>query len=1150
MNAMDITCQNPSSFARFVRKSVMLIVLLFAFAAGASAQRYYVMYYEEGGNKHYLAISNDGNSLTNETELSLRCYWVADGDFYTALDVYKDKRQTPSTPVNTYNESSRKALKSVAFPKKYLVQNSSHEDKQYKTGLDLQLGTSAQIRWMMDNDDEDTPILYYYYYKHYVYYDKKWQYSTIGDKQTSKVKIEVYSVFPPQISIVQNGSSYQMTMSAQNGCKIYYTTDGSTPTTSSVVYGGTQLTPNKGTTIKAIAYDPITKITSSVAELILPESMTVTLDDREDHGWTYYKGVDDNYDTNYAGKLYSPDPRDVKIIYMANGGAVSISEPENEFVYFKTLEQGESKGQYPYTVISNPFSKRPTKKGFGGWKIVSGGNYIQGHNDNDVLSLDEDIVFVNLNKNGLSEIKFEATWVNAHITYLTSLTGILNEETKKYTNDYTYSKEEGTYETNFLVLNCNPTSITLTSPCTIVMVEPDGSVDYRGTYTFTGSIVPYDNTSNEGNGNSKIEYTHWNPIANIDAKGRNFTIGRGMRMNGGIHLYGTNQLAPVNQILKVESGKFNQFRHYANDAETEYKKNDIVKQWVTHGCDYDRAKGDNNKLEFTHRMYVGYKCSLNLSPNQEMCRVYGLSGKFMTQVSKGSADWEQCYYMSVSDAYNKGYRYMEIQGGEWLSITGGTDYYDPSSGLRDYEKEIPSFTFRMRGGHVKGSIYGAAAFYDAAGTRTFIITGGTINGWIAGGANGTREYGGHLYGASYVYVGGNVIVDSKALDNSNPNVVINRAVGGNVFGAGCGYSAISTSGQVTEGTNVVIADNAYVERGVYGGGSYGYCATDKTSNIYITGGTIDGVDGGVNGTSYVATIRGGVFGGACQNMGGHVNIYMTGGTVYGGIYGGSNESGTLIGNVNMKITGGNIGSSTTKANIHGGGYGSATAVNGNVSLALGRNGATEGATVHGDVYGGSALGSVNNASSDKTEVTLNSGTINGNLYGGGLGDDNNEAFVNGEVTVTTNGGRIAGAVYGCNNVYGAPQSTVTINMNGGDVNYVYGGGNLAAYTYNGNYPKVNIQRGTIRHAIYGGGLGESAIVTGNPQVVMTGGTVGYTIDGNEVVDGDIFGGGNAAAVNGNTSVTITGGEVKRNVYGGGNQAAVSGTTNVVIGKGT
>ena len=1044
MNTKNITRQDQSYFARFVRRGTMLIALFLAFVEGAKAQRYYVMYYEKDGNKHYLAISEDGKSLTNETVLSSRCYWVAENNLNTALDVVKNNRQTPSTPVNTYNEGSRKALKSFAFQSKYLIQNSNHGDNtRYDTGLELQLGTSELIRWMMDNDDKDTPILYYYYYKHYVYYNsgtKKWQYSTIGDKQTSKVKIEVYSVFPPQISIAQNGSPYQVTMSTQNGCKIYYTTDGSTPTTSSVVYG-TQLTPNKGTTIKAIAYDPITKITSSVAEMKLPESMTVTLDDREKHNWTYYSGVDNNYNTNYAGKLYSPNPRDVKITYMANGGAVSISEPENEFVYFKTLEQGESEGQYPYTVISNPFSKRPTKKGFGGWKIVSGGNYIQGRNNNDVLSLDEDIVFENLNKNALSEIKFEATWVDAHITYLTSLTGIFNEETKKYANDYIYSKEGGSYEINILVLNNNPTSITLNAPCTIMMMEPDGSVDYRGTYTFTGSVVPFNNALNNTIGNTKIEYTHWNPNANIDARGRNFTIGRGVKMTGGVHLYGTNQLAPVDQILKVESGKFNQLRHYTNDAEEGYQKNDITKQWVTLGCDYDRAKGDNSKLEFTGRMYVGYKCSLNLSPNQEMCRVYGLSGKFMTQVNKGSADWEQCYYMSVSDKYNKGYRYMEIQGGEWLSITGGTDYYDPSSGLRDYEnnKETPSFTFRMKGGHVKGSIYGAAAFYDAVGTRTFVITGGIINGWIAGGANGTREYGGHLYGASYVYVGGNVIVDSNPNSGEGSTTIINRAVGGNVFGAGCGYSANSTSGQVTLGTNVVIADNAYVERGVYGGGSYGY--TEALSNIYITGGTIDGNVGGVNETIYNPDIKGGVFGGACQNKGGDVNIYMTGGTVNGGLYGGSNASGTLSGDVNIKITGGTIGGKVngnqTKANIYGGGYGSGTIVSGTVDLTLDKLGNNT-STINGDVYGGGAEGQVNNHIS----VNVHAAAINGDLYGGGHGEN---AKVTGNSTVTVSGGTINNAFGGGNAAELGGNSSVTIT-GGIVVGNVYGGGNKAAVT--------------------------------------------------------------------------------------------------------
>ena len=161
------------------------------------------------------------------------------------------------------------------------------------------------------------------------------------------------------------------------------------------------------------------------------------------------------------------------------------------------------------------------------------------------------------------------------------------------------------------------------------------------------------------------------------------------------------------------------------------------------------------------------------------------------------------------------------------------------------------------------------------------------------------------------------------------------------------------------------------------------------------------------------------------------------------------------------------------------------------------------------------------------------------------------------INLQLNSGSI-GNVFGGNNVSGSISGTITVTveeMSGNcgifKIDNVYGGANLAAYTYNGNYPVVNMRGGTIRHALYGGGLGKSAIVTGNPQVLMTGGTVGYTetVEGKEIIYGDIFGGGNAAAVNGNTSVTITGGEVKRNVYGGGNQATVSGTTNVVIGQG-
>ena len=948
---MDILKKNCPGM---LHRGIALFALLLVIATGLKAQRYYVIYYEDGNTRHYLAISQDGNSLTNETTLSPRCYWMTDNEFNTALEVIKNKKQTPNSPVNTYNESSRKALRSFAFPSKYLLQNSAHGDRQYETGQKLLLGTTASIRWLMDNDEANTPVLYYYYYKHYVYYDNGWQYSTLGYNQTNKVKIDAYSVFPPQLSVAQNGDSYQVSMSAQDRCTIYYTTDGSTPTTSSPQYDEA-FPASKSSTIKAIASDGM--LTSSVAEMILPESMTVTLDDREDHNWTYYSGVntsvdDGNYNSKYKGLIYSPNPRDVRITYDGKGGAVSINEPETSFVYYKTLEcktvgtGDEAVNTYPYTVISNPFSKRPRGMGFGGWKIIGDGyKYIQRADGqmaakDAILELDEEITFTGfpIDSENPIEIEFEATWIDAHITRITSLTGMLNVSTNKYVNDYTYEKEGGTYETNFLVLNCNPTSITVKSPCTILMAEPDGSIDYRGYYTFTGTVIPMVDD------NTKIESAHWNPTTTIDAKGRNFTIGRGMKMDGTKqHFFGSASPSDnVNQTLKVESGRFFQLRHYAEEGDYGDR---VTRQWVTLGCDYDRAKGDNTKLEFSGSMYVGHYCTLNLSHTEEMCRVYGLSGKFCTSRSIGTASYTDSYYMSVSDAYNQGHRYLEIQGGEWLNIAGGTNNYTPSTSSANYSNGLDqqrSFTFRMKGGLVKGSIYGGAEFYDAVGIRTYVITGGTIKGWVAGGANGTRTDGGQLYGASYVYVGGNAKVDSNP--DSNPdsnassNTIINRAVGGNVFGAGCGYDAESTSGQVTLGTNVVIADNAYVERGVYGGGSYGFCSADKTSYIYITGGTVDGKAGGVDGTNYMDNIQGGIYGGACQNIGGNVNIYMTGGTINGGIYGGSNASGEVTGPITLTMTGGTV------ENVFGGG--NEAPVTGNTKVTI------TGGEVKQNVYGG------------------------------------------------------------------------------------------------------------------------------------------------------------------------------------------------------
>ena len=168
---------------------------------------------------------------------------------------------------------------------------------------------------------------------------------------------------------------------------------------------------------------------------------TVIFNDLEDHGWTYYSAKPDD---DYPDVMRSPNPRNVKITYRAgsvddaSAPAVSSTEPQNEFVYYKTIEQkawGNSEGHwltgdYAYRVIPNPFSKRPRTNGttgtsgfygFAGWKIVSGGKYINGYNNNQVLPLEQKINFVNLdyddsNPNAVTaEVVFEATWTSASV---------------------------------------------------------------------------------------------------------------------------------------------------------------------------------------------------------------------------------------------------------------------------------------------------------------------------------------------------------------------------------------------------------------------------------------------------------------------------------------------------------------------------------------------------------------------------------------------------------------------------------------------------------------------------------------------------------------------------------------------------------------
>ena len=446
------------------------------------------------------------------------------------------------------------------------------------------------------------------------------------------------------------------------------------------------------------------------------------------------------------------------------------------------------------------------------------------------------------------------------------------------------------------------------------------------------------------------------------------------------------------------------------------------------------------------------------------------------------------------------------------------------------------------------NVYGGG--YDACYNPTTIgaypevnIMHGTVS-TKSGAVAGTT---GNVYGGGY---------GTTAVVKSNPNVRV-------------GYDNATMSGYIPA-TGFTVTDanmTAVVDNNVFGGGDMAAVAGSTTVTLQHDNSSVANLFGGGNKASV-----------------GNAIVNVAGGFVSTGVYGGCNESGTVGGNISpyaatpntttntlslpnsegtaisydgtilVNVTDGTIGADGTPANVLGGGYGNGTSTTGDVTVEI--NGSN--AVVWGDVYGGSAKGHVNDAAADKTNVTLTGGTIHGDLYGGGLGDATYEALVNGAVKVTVNGGTVAN-VFGCNNVNGAPQSTVQVDINETTANTmhvtnVFGGGNLAQYTGN---PAVNIINGAVSQNVYGGGKGElvnstsanhgvKGKVTGHPQVTIGDNNNAHTAH----VTGDVYGGGDAANVEGTPVVVVNDCNTTIGyLYGGGNAADVT-NANVTVNGGT
>ncbi len=678
----------------------------------------------------------------------------------------------------------------------------------------------------------------------------------------------------------------------------------------------------------------------------------------------------------------------------------------------------------------------------------------------DMVDADQELWIDPVEEFGM-QVEFEAIWARAFVFPPTQPAGGINAI--ELTNA-DYASGSNAYERNFVVLTNTTSVITNLSynmqPATITAVYPDGT-DGNGTTRL--DTVPNVRLDQHFYcmADTKFEYININaPTKAFLGNGYNFTMGRGIQnSNGGISLNclgGNSYLQPTrtqsNGVYKintsqasassrrsanfrVESGTYRDVlphmcgrdlttintvwdctpsfyaKHDANSLTLytvsiytlgSYNSGTGFSTHITFGNDYDRSLSKNDLLIITNFIVGAWKwCRGDLKSDEYIWnvksgdlhpgRIYrgdsGVAGIYMGSIgsllSNGSSNTSQ----------TTGRRHMIVEGGLLSSIAGGMNNQATSSDTNVW--------IRIRGGQVRGAIFAAGDYAAGIGHRRVVITGGTVNGWVAGGANGNLSEQGKLDGSTYLYIGGRA-----RLEPSPEDPMINFSKGGNVFGAGSGNSQAAgetaTVGKVYNST-VVIADSCYIARDVYGGGNYGG-VTQTGSKIYILGGTVAGK----------------VFGGSNQQGGKRVDIVMRGGKVIGGVYGGSNQLGKLTGPINVSIEGGTVGEEGCADNlgsVFGCGYGVGTSVTGNVQVTIGKSTArcphVDNPVIFGNVYGGGFNGAYN-ATGKTFKVTTWNGLIKGNVFGGGFGTT---AVITGNTNVNILGTtHVQGNVYGGGNM--------------------------------------------------------------------------------------------------------------------------------------
>ena len=442
---------------------------------------------------------------------------------------------------------------------------------------------------------------------------------------------------------------------------------------------------------------------------------------------------------------------------------------------------------------------------------------------------------------------------------------------------------------------------------------------------------------------------------------------------------------------------------------------------------------------------------------------------------------------------------VNINGGTTTNAFGGNNANGTPLGSVTVNVNNGTATNVYGGNNVGGSV-NATAVNMSGGTVTDLYGGGkeatttTTNVSISGGTT-TNVYGG-----------------GKEATTATTNVSISGGTTTNAYGGG-------QSADVTNRA-IVTLNSGTITSAIYGGSNQSGTVNESVVNINSNVPTVYGGNnaGGTTLTSNVSLNSGNVttaYGGGNNAQTTVSNITLNGSTV-GSLYGGGNSAGVNTTHVNL-VTGtstsayggsnsaGQVSESNVVSNnasnlsvtsVYGGNNAGGKTVNAKINLVGG---------TYTDIYGGG-----NNADTDYTTVFVNGINVTGNFFGGG-----NSADVNFNTNVEFTNSTIAGDIFG--------------------------GGNLGEIIGNST---VKISHSNIHGSAYAGGNGATAVVYGNTNISVENSSV---IDEHVFGGGNAADTGTENSNSSISNVNIAGATIHGNVYGGANTAVLYGTANVNIG---